>query len=708
MFDKNLLFSFLKEGPKSFQKLTQKFGISKSQNNHFSKWILSFTEQKIILQTNDRDYFLPIFKETSQGVIRMNKRGFGFVDILSDNIMQTIFIAPSNTLSAMDNDLVELKIFQEPKKTNSYQGVITKIIKRNREIFVGTLNYQYGKFVIIPFDPKVNGEFQFLTTKNLVHNHVVKVKIVAYGQKASLLQVVKFLGHKDKPFVDIWTAVEDANISSKFDEDVMNEIKKIPSSVVPGDFFKRKDLRSHFVVTIDGNDTKDFDDAIEVEKLPNNNYRLAVHIADVSHYVKQDSFLDKEAFKRGTSVYLANLVIPMLPPFLSNGVCSLNPNVDRLTVTCETEIDDKGKSINSNVFLSVINSKQRLTYDEVNKYYKKESELKDKPFLSEFLDNAKNLSDILMAYKKRQGFIDFDIEEAKIVLDDKGCTTDVIINKRWIAEVLIENFMIRANETVASFLAKSLKPSLFRTHEKPSDEKIIQLQEVSKLLGLNIQIQNQPSPLEFSNAVEKIKKHRFDDFVKIMMLRTMSKAKYSQKNIGHFGLASKNYTHFTSPIRRYPDLIVHRLLKLYFLKNDEFSNQPLNNLSSIATQSSTTEQKAMDVERKVMDIKKAEFYKKFIGNCLTGTIVSVTNFGFFVEFADKVNGLVHVSTLLDDNYKLASNGFSLFSNARKFQVGESVEVVVASISKNEGKVSLVLKEFFKDWKRVNSFKEKGS
>lgn len=696
MFDKKYLYKLLeKNGPMEFRQLAKAMKVQMKYNKEFSKFLFSQVDSADIFSTFDRKFFRPKFEGTYEGIIRIAPKGFGFVDMEED---KSIFILANNVNTAMDGDTVIVKYFKDDKKEDSLQGVVTDILERNRTTFVGRVKKFGDSFGILPFDKRINSKFRFESIDDIEVNMEVKVQITKFDSKFNTIKVIKKLGMSDDTSMDILTAIEDANIPTEFHEETMREALKIPDTIDDENKDGRVDLRDQMIYTIDGDDTKDFDDAINVRKLENGNFILGVHIADVTHYVKEDQPIDKEARMRGTSVYLADRVIPMLPESLSNGICSLNPNVDRFTISAEMEIDKNGNNVSVKIFPSIINSKYRLTYKEVNNYVDGKDIWNDKA-LTNSLDTAFELSNIIRKFKEDEGYIDFEIEEAKIIIDDEGKTKDIVPRERSYSEILIEDFMVRANETVAKYISDKKLSFIYRVHDKPDFEKVSSLQNVIKVLGMDVKIPMSPIPSEFAKAVNKIKESRFDDFMKIMMLRTMAKAEYSPENIGHFGLASKFYTHFTSPIRRYPDLMVHRMIREYlFNGKEELSSHFAEILPDISAHSSSTEQKAVALERRVADIKKAEFYEQFVGQEFEGTIVSILNFGFFVEFPNKVGGLVHMNSLVDGKYELIENGFSMTNGTTKYTVGDKVKVTVLGANKEEAKIDLVVSNLYEKYK----------
>lgn len=697
MFNKEYLIKQLSQkGKLEFRQIVKLMKVPIKQNKEFSNFLFNLKKEGEIFSTFDRKYYVPKFEGEHEGVIRMSPKGFGFIDLEDET---SIFVLSSNTNSAMDGDKVKVKYFKDPIKENSLQGIVIDVITRNRVSFVGRIKKFGESFGIIPFDKKITAKFRFDNTDDLKKDMEVKVQIIKFDSNFNIVKVIKKIGMSWDISMDILTAIEDANVPTEFLDETMREAIKIPDSIKNESRIGRSDLTEKMIYTIDGDDTKDFDDAINVEKLENGNYLLGVHIADVTHYVKEDQPIDKEAKMRGTSIYLADRVIPMLPESLSNGIASLNPNVERFVLSANMEIDSDGNTISTKIYPAIIKSKYRLTYKEVNNYIEGK-DIWNNHELTNSLDIAFELSKIIRKYKEKEGYIDFGIEESKLIIDDKGKTQDIIPRERSYSEMMIEDFMVRANETVAKYISDMKLSFIYRIHDKPDFEKVNALQNVIKVLGMDVKIPMSPIPIEFAKAVNQIKESRFDDFMKIMMLRTMSKAEYSQDNIGHFGLASKFYTHFTSPIRRYPDLMVHRMLREYlFNGRKDLSSHFSSILPDIASHSSITEQKAVNLERKVADIKKAEFYEQFVGKEFDGTIVSVLNFGFFVEFPNKVGGLVHMSSLIDGRYEFSNGGFSLTNGKRTFTVGDKIKVVVLGSNKEDAKIDLIVSDLYEEFKK---------
>ncbi len=685
----NFILSKMTKEPISFQKLAKLCRVPINKNRDFSSTLFKMMKANLIAKTQDGQYFKLVFINSGKGKFKSNPKGFGFVDIEDANDpKKAIFFSPISRNDAIDGDVIEYKVYVDPVR-NREVGIATKIVSRNSKI-VGMIQRNGQYLDLIPLNPNIGKRIRITNKHMLKKDHIVVGEILKMDRGYLYVKITEDLGHKNDKFVDIDALVLASGVSHAFPKEVLEESRKIPEHVSDNDIKERKDLRSLHTVTIDGIDSKDFDDAISIEK-EDNDYILYVHIADVSHYVKEGSLIDEEALKRGTSIYLPSTVIPMLPERLSNNICSLNPNVDRLTLTCKIKINDKGEVLKKEVFPSVINSNNRLTYDDVNAFFKNKHKFNDE-VLENKLNMAIELSKILSAKNEDNGYIDFEIEEPKIVLNDNGKSIAIKIKKQDLSEKMIEHFMVLANEQVATIIEEKALPFIYRTHGKPEPAKIEMLQNVVKMLDINATIKNNPDSKYFSEFVKKVKEKRFDNFIKIILLRTMSKASYTTNNVGHFGLALKSYTHFTSPIRRYPDLMVHRMLRSYIFNNktsdkDKFSEI----LNSIASKNSNSEVIAQDLERSIVDFKKIEFYEQFVGKIRKGTIVSINKFGMFVEFEDKVDGLVRLETL-KGIWNVAENGLKLYSSKsnKSYFVGQQVTTKILSANKYDHKIDLII------------------
>lgn len=680
------LFNFLKK-PRSFIEIAKKFNIFFKENLQLTSFLTHLVESNLIFKNNKGLYFCLNILSSHIGIFRATQKGYGFVELKESS--DSVFIPAKFTASAHDQDEVKINVYQDEIKRDKTYGVVTKIITRKLKFLIGKVIKNGDYFDFQPYNSLKNEVFfRWVSTKDLILNEYVKVEIVEYSKNILKIALVKNIANEKDKFWYLQVPLVESGVEINFPTDVEQELAQIPDSIAKIDT-DRVDLRSNTIVTIDGDDTKDFDDAISVEKLANNNYKLGVHIADVSYYVKEDTFLDEDAATRGTSIYLPNMVIPMLPEKLSNGICSLNPNVDRYTITMEAEIDSQGNNVDVKIYPSVINSKARLTYNQVNKYYKNE----ENNFTNEvktLLDNALELAKILRKYKENQGYVNLDIEETKVILDEEGYTKALEVKKTGISEALIEDFMVRANENVSEYLAKKKFPLIYRIHDKPDVERIEEFNRVLKSLGVNVVIPYQLSSKSFADAVEKIKEQRLDNFIKIMILRTMQKAVYSPINHGHFGLASEYYSHFTSPIRRYPDLLLHRIIRHFLFENkkDVLHFERILELQSKTT--SELEQRAQTLERKIVSIKKTEFFSTKIGEKFNGQITSIKKFGFFVELENNVDVLVHISDLQTnekEEFVLSDDGFTLANKFYKYQLGQHIQIEILNIDIPFGKIS---------------------
>lgn len=649
------------------------------------KTLVELEEHLQVYRTQKGNYMLFNNSHLRVGSLIVNKKGFGFVVIDGD---EDVYIHGSNMNGAIHSDTVIIEIINV--KGIEKEGRIVKIVDRKLKQLVGEFYYKQGKGYIDLDDEKVklNIEIDKKHTLGAMNGHKVLVRIQNHlGNNKYRGQVLKIIGHKNDPGVDIMSIAAKYDIDDVFPENVLKEAELITNEVTPDEISGRVDLRDKTIFTIDGSDTKDIDDALSLEILDNGNYLLGVHIADVSYYVRENSRLDEEAFKRGTSVYLADRVIPMLPHKLSNGICSLNPDVNRLTISCIMEINAKGEVVDYNILESVIRSKKQMTYENVNKILEKNIIPKGYEDYKEVLNKMHDLSQILRDNKKRRGFIDFEIDESKIVVNDKGEAVDVVLRDRGIGEKIIEDFMIVANETVAATIYFMELPFVYRVHGKPNDEKVNQFLDFIKVLGYKIDVKKKNYD---SKTMQEILKNLKDkkEFLILskLMLRSMQKAIYDNNNIGHFGIASKCYTHFTSPIRRYPDTTVHRLLRTYLFKNkidQDTINFWDNRLPFLTEHTSKKERDSIDCEREVTDMKKAEYMMQHIGEKYTGIVSSVMSFGMFVELPNLVEGLVRIEDLIDDRYSFDETTFSLKGNKNKrgYRLGDKVKVIVKNASK---------------------------
>ena len=647
-----------------------------------------------IYHTNKDKYMLFENSHLKTGKLIVNKKGYGFVDIEGKD---DVYVASSNMNGAIHGDLVVVEITS--KSGMELEGRILKIVKRELKNVVGTIVKNNDKLELKNDDDKIN--INIILGKESLDNVVEGNKVVAsvldkidnhnYNGK-----IIRVLGHINDPGIDILSIAAKHDINDVFSDEVIEEVNNIPSEVLEDEYIGRKDLRDKMIFTIDGDDTKDIDDAISLDIKENGNYILGVHIADVSHYVKEDSALDNEAYDRGTSVYLADRVIPMLPHKLSNGICSLNPNVDRLTLSCIMEIDNTGEVVDYEIVESVIKSNIQMTYKKVNSILEDNSIPDGYEKYADTLRKMEDLAKILRKNKVSKGYIDFDLDESKIIVNDSGEAIDVTLRNRGTGEKLIEDFMIAANETVARHIFYMDYPFIYRVHGEPNEEKINNFMHYISILGYTVTGKiNKITPKAMQQILEQLKDAKEYSMMSSQLLRSMQKAVYDTKNIGHFGLASKCYTHFTSPIRRYPDTTVHRLLHTYLFNknlNKDTIKHWENKLPFVAEHSSLKERNSIECEREVDDMKKAEYMEKHIGEKFEGVISGVMSFGIFVELPNLIEGLVRVEDMKGDYFTYDETTFSLVGrkNKRGYRLGDSIKVVVKAASKEKHTIDFVI------------------
>ena len=624
------------------------------------------------------------------GKLSLNKKGFGFVNLEKED---DIYIDKDNINGAIDEDIVLCEIIDKGVKR---EGRIIRIIKRDLNNLVGTVIVKNDKFYLELDDNNKNVEVRLENTNNVVEGHKVYVKITKELTKNKYVgDVVAIIGHKDDPGVDILSIAYKYGIIPDFNDQVVEELKTIPDSVSENDLKGRKDLTNKMIFTIDGADTKDIDDAISLE-MNGENYILGVHIADVSNYVRENTALGDEAYSRGTSSYLADTVIPMLPHQLSNGICSLNEGVIRLSMSCVMEFDKNGKRISYDIFESYIKSSKKMTYEHVNNLLMRDIVDEGYEEFKDTLLKMNELAHILRKEKESRGYIDFEIDEAKIVQDENGKAVDVKRRIREDGEKLIEDFMIAANECVAEHIYNMDLPFIYRVHENPRPEKVEEFLNLVKILGYHLKGNYKEfTPLSMQGILSELKDKKEFPILSTLLLRSMRKAEYKAENLGHFGLASKAYTHFTSPIRRFPDLTVHRLLKKYLIEND-MSMTTINTLEvqlvEVASHSSEREVAAVDAERDVDDMKMAEYMENHIGEEYCGIITTITNFGFFVELPNLIEGLVHISTLKGDYFNYIEEQLAMVGKSTKktYRIGDEVKVKCVAASKESSTIDFEL------------------
>ncbi|MDR9797776.1 ribonuclease R [Aeribacillus pallidus] len=691
------LLSFMKEEaykPLTVEELEEAFQLEDA--DEFKKLIITLNkmeEKGLIVRTRANRYGVPEKMNLIRGTLVGHARGFAFVEP-DEPGFDDVFIPPGELNHAMHGDKVLVRL--SPKTSGARQeGTVIRILERGITEIVGTYTESKNFGFVIPDDKKiVNDIFIPKNASNgAVEGHKVIVRLTSYpeGRMSAEGEVVQILGHKNDPGVDILSIIHKHQLPLSFPEDVLKQANETPDEIKSEEIKNRRDLRNELIITIDGEDAKDLDDAVTVTKLNNGCYKLGVHIADVSYYVKEGTPIDREAFARGTSVYLVDRVIPMIPHRLSNGICSLNPKVDRLTLSCEMIVDEYGNVVQHDIFQSIIRSAERMTYSNVNKILiEKDEQLREKyQEIVPMLEDMAELAAILRKKRMLRGAIDFDFKEAKVLVDEKGKPYDVIIRERSVAERLIEEFMLLANETVAEHFHWLNVPFIYRIHEKPNEEKLRRFLEFITNFGYVVKgTGNNIHPRALQQILDEVRGKPEEMVISTVMLRSMKQAKYHPESVGHFGLSTEFYTHFTSPIRRYPDLIVHRLIRKYLLegKIDEKTQMKWASiLPEIAEHSSNMERRAVDAERETDDLKKAEFMLDKIGEEFDGIISSVTNFGMFVELPNTVEGLVHVSYMTDDYYHYDERHYAMIGErtGNVYRIGDEITVRVVNVDKEE-------------------------
>lgn len=628
------------------------------------------------------------------GKFSANKKGFGFVIL---NKEDDLYINKENINGAVDGDIVLAEVL---KKGFKPEGHVIKVIKRELHNLVGEIILTKKGLSVkldeekLDIDIKIDKE----SLKECVVGHKVLIELTRQLDKKRYAgKIIKILGHKDDPGMDILSIAYKYQIDPDFGPEVAKELEDIPTEVKESELINRKDLTSWQIFTIDSDHTKDIDDAISLT-MENGNYVLGVHIADVSNYVKENTALGDAAYERGTSNYLANTVIPMLPHKLSNGICSLNEGVIRLTMSCVMTINKNGKIIDYDIFESYIKSAKKMTYNAVNNIIMRDIiEPGYEPFVNT-LKEMNNLAHILRKEKMERGYIDFNLDEPEIIQDSNGVAIDVVKVVREDGEKLIEDFMIAANETVANHIFNMDLPFIYRVHGEPNTEKIDDFVNLLKILGYKLETRViDMNPKTMQKILKELNDKPEFAILSSMLLRSMKKAEYSKENTGHFGLASKAYTHFTSPIRRFPDLTVHRLLKKYLVEKD-FSMQTINYLNNslvvVAEHSSEREVAAQEAERDVADMKMAEYMESHIGEIYEGIIDTVTNYGFYVELPNLIDGLVHVNTLKGDYYEYVPDLLALIGKSTKkiYRIGDKVSVKCINANKETAMIDFEVME----------------
>jgi ribonuclease R len=691
--------------PATPRELLQRLKLSRHERPAFKKLLTELVESGALVQTRGNRFGLPDRMNLVVGKVTTHPRGFGFVvpDRPLENAKGDIFIAGSNLNQAMHGDRVVARI--ERVSDDRVEGRIVRILERGSASVVGRFDIDAsGLGFVVPFDRRLIMDVQIPPGDHLdaQRGDMVVVEITRWPTPARgpLGRVTEVLGDIDEPGVDNEIIIRKYGIPDEHSPEAVDEARRIGSTVQEKDLRGRTDFRPLTIVTIDGEHARDFDDAISLEKLPNGNYWLGVHIADVAHYVREGSVLDEEAYERGTSVYFPDRAVHMFPAELSTGLCSLNPNVDRLAQSCLMEVDRRGSVVRYELHDGVIHSSARMTYTDVNAILTTRDPGTTERYrpLVPLFDMMRELFEILNKRRHRRGSIDFDLKEPEIILDDEGMVEAIIAAERNIAHRVIEEFMLLANETVAQHLHDRGVPTLYRVHEDPDPLKVEEFEEFVSTLGYSLGAPpNDVKPRHFQKLVERMHGTPEEKPIAFLMLRTMQKARYDEQNRGHFGLAAKSYTHFTSPIRRYPDLVVHRTLResRHDLMNTERKDELTDDLPEMARHTSDRERRADDAERELVQWKKVRFMADKVGDEFEGYITGVSAFGLFIELTEHfVEGLVHVSTMADDYYRFVERAHILRGEnaGRVYRLGDKVSVQVIKVDMERRQVDLGLTE----------------
>ncbi|WP_147804327.1 ribonuclease R [Alkalicoccus halolimnae] len=692
---KDLIMATIKEAdkPLTMKDMEESIGLEDpARFKEVMKLLNELEEEGEVVRTRTNRYGIPQRMNLLRGEVIMHPKGFAFIK--TDDQEEDVFVAPGELNGAMNKDKVLLRLQSESGGARP-EGTIIRILERGTTQTVGIFKDDKLYGFVVPDDKRIPTDIFIPKNQTLgaVDGHKVVVEITKYpeGRMNAEGHVSKILGHKNDPGVDIISVIHKHGLPGDFPEEAVQQAEGVPDEISGKDREGRRDLREETIVTIDGADAKDLDDAVQVKRLDNGNFVLGVHIADVTHYVKEGSPIDKEAYDRATSCYLVDRVIPMIPHRLSNGICSLNPQVDRLTLSCEMEISPRGEVVNHDIFESVIRTNERMTYTDVRKILQEEDEEVTKRYesLVPFFKDMETLASILRKKRFDRGAIDFDFKEAQVLVDEDSNPTDVVLRERSVAEKLIEEFMLAANETIAEHFHWLKLPFIYRIHEEPDEAKLTQFLEFVTNFGYVVKgTANTVHPQSLQKLLESVRGESEEAVINTMMLRSLKQAKYDPNNVGHFGLSADFYTHFTSPIRRYPDLIVHRLIRTYLIDGNT-KKQTIEKweekLPEISKHTSEMERRAEDAERETDELKKVQFMEDKVGEEYTGIISGVTNFGLFIKLPNTIEGLVHVSYLTDDYYRFDEKHFTMIGErtGNTFRIGDETEVRVAKVNVEE-------------------------
>ncbi len=696
------LLKLLQEEDKalSLNEIRTSLNIGEDKLDELLNTIKDLEEELKLRFTKKKKYYLEK-NDYRTGIFHSTRKDYGFV---TTDLKKDLYIPARFTCNAINGDKVVVE--QTGKKEESI-GKIVKVISHSKTGIVGEVIKVDGKTIVVPDNKKIDIRVLVNNDSDLVEGHKVLVEMTDnIKDKLFAGNIVKLIGHKDDPGIDILSVINEFDIRYEWPEEIEKETIIIPSMVKEKDLVNRRDLRKENIFAIDSETTKDRDDAISIKKLANGNYLLGVHIADVSNYVKEGTKIDTEARLRGNSVYLVDTSIPMLPRKLSNGICSLNQDVDRLTVTCEMEINSKGDTVGFDIYESVINSKKDMTYTSVNKIIEEDEIPVGYESFVDDLKEMKNLADILREKRRKKGYQDFDLTESKIIVDETGKPIEIKIRPRGAGEKLIEDFMIAANETVDRYLSDLGYPIVHRIHPAPDVERLEEFLQTSKMLGHKVTTKvDKVYPITMQSILDEYEDEKDKELMRELLLCCESKASYSPDNVGHFGLASSNYCHFTSPIRRYPDLSIHRSIKdaikgkLY--EDETYFDRKYIDATDIGQISSSTERNADACEKECDNMKKAEYMESHIGEEYEGKITGIRTDGMFVRLDNTVKGFVRSDSFESENYIYDEKTLSLVgrTSKKKYRLGDKTIVLVKDASKELRTVDLVVKEDCKQLKK---------
>lgn len=670
--------------PMKFKELAMLLQVPKEKRDELRQ-ILETLESEGKIYLSKRGKYCRGEAKRLTGSFRASLKGFGFVVIEGEE--QDIYIAEEDTNTAMDQDEVEVVITREPDG-RSREGKIVRIVNRALTKVVGLYQVRKGKSYgfVIPDNQRLSSDIfvPVECSKGAVDGHKVVVELTSYGddRRSPEGKVVEIIGHINDPGTDILSIVKGYDLPLEFPEKVLNQAERVAKPVSEADRQGRQDLRDWQMVTIDGEDAKDLDDAVSIAR-EGDCYILGVHIADVTNYVQENSALDREAFKRGTSVYLVDRVIPMLPHTLSNGICSLNQGEDRLALSCIMKIDEKGRVVDHEIAETVIRVDQRMSYTSVKKILEDRDPEETEKYqeLVPMFEKMSRLSKILREHRRIRGSIDFDFPETKMILDEKGRPLELQPYERNVATRMIEDFMLLANETVAEDYYWQELPFVYRTHEAPDEEKIRTLATFINNFGYSMHVgANEVRPKEIQKLLAKVEGSPQEAMISRLALRSMKQAKYTPENSGHFGLAAAYYTHFTSPIRRYPDLQIHRIIKdnIRGRMQEEKIVHYDKILPEVTKHASEMERRAEEAERETVKLKKVEYMQQHLGEIFEGVISSITKWGMYVELPNTVEGLVHVANMRDDHYEYDENRYELIGahTNKVYKLGQRIWIQV--------------------------------